>query len=81
MSSLSGKIWHRRKSERPQEIRNAAEIEFATKGFEAATMGSIAERAGITKGTIYLYYRNKQALFESLQEVQQPEEGAADQAA
>lgn len=81
MNSISGRVWYRRKSDRPQEIRNAAEIEFTTKGFEAATMASIAERAGITKGTIYLYYRNKQALFESLLEVKKPEEETADQAA
>lgn len=63
---MSEKTWHRRKAERPQEIRAAALIEFSLKAFDAVTIAAIAERAGITKGTIYLYYRNKQDLFEAL---------------
>jgi AcrR family transcriptional regulator len=65
---MSEKTWHRRKSDRPREIRAAARVEFSLKGFDAVTMAAIAARAGITKGTIYLYYRNKQELFDALGE-------------
>jgi AcrR family transcriptional regulator len=65
---MSEKTWHHRKRERPHEIRVAALVEFSLKGFNAVTMAAIAERAGTTKGTIYLYYRNKQDLFAALRE-------------
>ncbi len=60
-----GKTWRRRKRERPDEIRAAAMAEFSDKGFEAVTMAQIAQRAGVTKATIYLYYSSKAALFET----------------
>ncbi len=40
-----------------------AEEVFAEKGFHAAKMDEIAERAGIAKGTIYLYFKSKEQLF------------------
>ena len=58
--------WRRRKSARPQEILDAALACFAEKGFAAARMDDIAERAGVTKGTIYLYFENKNAVFKAL---------------
>ncbi|HSC60726.1 MAG TPA: TetR/AcrR family transcriptional regulator [Rhizomicrobium sp.] len=58
--------WRRRKSARPQEILDAALACFAEKGFAAARMDDIAERAGVTKGTIYLYFENKDAVFKAL---------------
>ena len=39
---------------------------FAQKGFAATRLDDIAAKAGITKGTIYLYFDSKQALFEAL---------------
>lgn len=44
-------------------ILSAAAQIFAEQGYQAATVGSIAERAGIGKGTVYEYFRNKQELF------------------
>lgn len=43
-------------------LRAAAQV-FAEQGYQAATMEAIAERAGIGKGTVYEYFRNKQELF------------------
>ncbi len=58
--------WQRRKDERAPEILEAALACFADKGFAATRMDDIAARAGITKGTIYLYFESKEAVFKSL---------------
>ncbi|MBS0277168.1 MAG: TetR/AcrR family transcriptional regulator [Proteobacteria bacterium] len=58
--------WRRRKKARPQEILEAALDCFSAKGFAATRMDDIAERAGVTKGTIYLYFQNKEAVFKAL---------------
>lgn len=58
--------WRRRKDARPQEILEAALTCFAAKGFAATRMDDIAHRAGVTKGTIYLYFANKEAVFKAL---------------
>jgi AcrR family transcriptional regulator len=58
--------WKRRKEARPQEILDAALGVFAEKGFARTRMDDIAARAGVTKGTIYLYFENKEAVFRSL---------------
>jgi AcrR family transcriptional regulator len=60
------KRWQRRKEARPAEILDAALAVFAQKGFAATKLDDIAAKAGITKGTIYLYFDSKQALFEAL---------------
>src|ERR1700724_1080781 len=56
----------RRKAERPGEILEAAFTEFARNGYAATTLDAIAERAGVTKGTIYVYFENKEHLFISM---------------
>jgi len=58
--------WRRRKEARPGEILDAALAEFAARGFAAARMDDIAARAGVTKGTLYLYFASKEELFKSL---------------
>jgi AcrR family transcriptional regulator len=58
--------WTRRKRARPAEIVDAALKVFAEKGFAGARMEDIAARAGVTKGTIYLYFENKEAVFKTL---------------
>ena len=58
--------WHRRKDDRPAEILAAALKEFAAKGFTAARLDDIAKRAGCTKGTIFLYFANKEELLLAL---------------
>jgi AcrR family transcriptional regulator len=56
----------RRKAERPQEIIEAAFAEFSRNGYATTTLDRIAERAGVTKGTIYVYFENKEHLFISM---------------
>src|ERR1700749_1877404 len=56
----------RRKAERPGEILDAAFTEFARNGYAATTLDQIAERAGVTKGTIYVYFESKEHLFISM---------------
>ena len=58
--------WLRRKDERAPEILDAALACFAEKGFAASRMDDIARRAGISKGTIYLYFESKEAVFKAL---------------
>jgi AcrR family transcriptional regulator len=52
------------KAARVNDILAAALEEFFQQGFAAARLDAIAERAGIGKGTIYLYFDSKEALFE-----------------
>jgi AcrR family transcriptional regulator len=58
--------WQRRAEARPKEILDAALAEFAQKGFAAARMESIAKRAHVSKGTLYLYFDSKEAIFRAL---------------
>jgi AcrR family transcriptional regulator len=58
--------WQRRKEARPQEILAAALALFAERGFAATRLDDVARRAGVTKGTLYLYFPNKQKLFEAV---------------
>ena len=52
----------REKQQRKEDIINAAEIVFFTKGFESATMDDIAEKVELSKGTLYLYFKGKEDL-------------------
>jgi len=56
----------RRKAERPHEILEAAFLEFSRNGYAMTTLDQIAERAGVTKGTIYVYFASKEQLFISM---------------
>src|SRR5579864_8386623 len=56
----------RRKAERPKEILEAAFEEFSRNGYAATTLDQVAERAGVTKGTIYVYFESKEHLFISM---------------
>ncbi|HEY6092981.1 MAG TPA: TetR/AcrR family transcriptional regulator [Gemmatimonadales bacterium] len=58
--------WRRRKNARPEEIIKAALEVFADRGFAATKLEDVARKAGVTKGTIYLYFANKEALFKAL---------------
>src|SRR5262249_21166542 len=51
---------------RREEILAAAARIFAQKGFEATTLEEIAEKAEFGKGTLYLYFENKEHLFFSI---------------
>ncbi|HYD64361.1 TetR/AcrR family transcriptional regulator [Azospirillum sp.] len=58
--------WRRRKEARPQEIVDAALDVFAERGFAAARLEDVAARAGVSKGTLYLYFPNKEELFKAV---------------
>ena len=55
-----------RSADRREAILAAALDEFASRGFEAARLDDVARRAGVAKGTIYLYFRDKESLFQEL---------------
>lgn len=58
--------WQRRKEARPHEILKSALECFAEKGFAATRLDEIASRAGVTKGTLYLYFQSKEDIFKSV---------------
>lgn len=58
--------WQRQPGERPDQILNGALTVFHKRGFAATRMDDVAQAAGISKGTIYLYFKNKKALLEAL---------------
>lgn len=58
--------WRRRKEVRPSEILDAALQLFIDKGFKATKMEDIAKAAGVTKGTPYLYFDNKEEIFKAV---------------
>ena len=58
--------WERRKEDRPQELLAAALDLFVDKGFAATRLTDVAARAGVSKGTLYLYFTNKEDLFKAV---------------
>lgn len=56
----------RRKEARPGEIIAAALDLFVEHGFAATKLDDVAKQAGISKGTLYLYFDSKEALFEAV---------------
>ncbi|MDO4231927.1 MAG: TetR/AcrR family transcriptional regulator [Lautropia sp.] len=58
--------WERRKEHRPSELLEAATEVFVTRGYAAARLDDIAARAGVSKGTLYLYYAGKEELFKAV---------------
>jgi AcrR family transcriptional regulator len=55
--------WRRRPTERPQEILQAALAAFAEQGLAGTRVEDIARRAGVSKGTVYLYFSGKEEIF------------------
>jgi AcrR family transcriptional regulator len=55
-----------RTADRRQAIIDAALDEFIDRGYAATRLDDVARRAGVAKGTIYLHFKDKQALFEEL---------------
>jgi AcrR family transcriptional regulator len=58
--------WRRLPEERPRQILLAAIEEFAEHGIAGAKLDNIATRAGLSKGTIYLYFASKEDLFKAV---------------
>jgi len=58
--------WERRKDARPQELLAAALDLFVERGYAATRLDDVATRAGVSKGTLYLYFDNKEELFKAV---------------
>jgi AcrR family transcriptional regulator len=53
-------------SAKRRQIMDGARAEFLTSGFDGASMNDIARSAGVSKGTLYVYFSSKEQLFEAL---------------
>ena len=58
--------WERRKDARPGELAAAALELFVERGFAATRLDDVARRAGVSKGTLYLYFDSKEDLFKAV---------------
>ena len=56
----------RRKEARPGELLEAALDLFVEKGFAATRVDDVAARAGVSKGTLFLYFPSKEELFKAV---------------
>ena len=52
--------------ERQRQIFNAAVAVIVRQGYDKTTMSDIADEAGVSRGTVYLYFKGKEELFEAL---------------
>jgi AcrR family transcriptional regulator len=59
-------VRQRRKEARPAEIMAAALDLFVERGFAATKLDEVAARAGVSKGTLYLYFSSKEELFKAV---------------
>jgi AcrR family transcriptional regulator len=69
MSSITSpppSLRQRRKDARPLELLEAALALFVEKGFAATRSEEVAQRAGVSKGTLYLYYPSKEELLKAV---------------
>jgi AcrR family transcriptional regulator len=58
--------WQRRPEARPEEILDAALLVFGEHGYARTRLDEVARRAGISKGTLYLYFDSKETLFREM---------------
>lgn len=58
--------WQRRPDARPEEILDAAVEVFGEQGYANTRLDAVARRAGVSKGTLYLYFESKDALFRAM---------------
>lgn len=62
----AGPRWQRRPEARPDEILDAAQQVFGEMGFARAKLDDVARLAGVSKGTVYLYFDSKETLFREM---------------
>ncbi|MBS0594672.1 MAG: TetR/AcrR family transcriptional regulator [Proteobacteria bacterium] len=65
-ATTSAPARRRRKAARPQELQQAALELFVEKGYAATRAEEVAARAGVSKGTLYLYFPSKEELFKAV---------------
>jgi len=63
---MAGRSRAQRRLERPVQILEVAFEEFVEHGYAATRLEDVAARAGVTKGTIYFYFENKEHVFASM---------------
>ena len=66
MSKTIKAVRQRRKAARPSELTAAALELFVERGFASTRLDDVASRAGVSKGTLYLYFDSKEALFKAV---------------
>ncbi len=66
MDTSDTTLRRRRKDERPQELLDAALALFVEKGFAATRAEEVAQLAGVSKGTLYLYFSSKEDLLKAV---------------
>lgn len=66
--ALAGKSEERGDPSKRRQILVGARQVFLDHGFDAASMGAIARQAAVSKGTLYVYFKNKEELFEAIVE-------------
>src|ERR1041384_1469320 len=64
-------------SSKRRQILDGARKVFMDLGFDGASMGEIARAAGVSKGTLYVYFANKNHLFEAIVEEEMLKQGKA----
>jgi AcrR family transcriptional regulator len=57
-------------SAKRRQIMDGARAVFLSQGFDAASMGEIARAAGVSKGTLYVYFESKEELFQAIAQQQ-----------
>ena len=62
MNAVRAARWERRPDAREAELLHSALHVFAELGYRGTSIDTVAARAGVTKGTVYHYFRNKEAL-------------------
>jgi AcrR family transcriptional regulator len=62
-------------SAKRRQILDGANRVFLTQGFDAASMNEIARAAGVSKGTLYVYFKSKEELFEAIVEARCRQQG------
>jgi AcrR family transcriptional regulator len=67
-SSVPCEIDRRLDRAKRRQIVQGANHVFLSQGFDAASMGAIAQRAGVSKGTLYVYFKSKEELFAAIVE-------------
>lgn len=67
-ASAASEPRRRHKEARPSELTAAALALFVEKGYAATRLDDVAARAGVSKGTLYLYFNSKEALFKAVVE-------------
>src|SRR5262245_48731352 len=65
-STQLDRVTDRQDGTKRRQIMDGALEVFLAQGFDGASMGEIARQAGVSKGTLYVYFNSKEALFEAI---------------